>query len=501
MRMQPLRLITLATLTIASHPYVSADNYSDFIKDAHDDFKDFFDETHREYLSFRDSANIQFAERLSKNWERRELSKPVPKPKDRTAPPIVAPIKDNKPHKNTQPVKVPEVMPPTPPMPAPQPTPIEPIKENPIVDTWKHFSFYGTPAKVRWDDNLQIKCSTTSPADVAAKWLQMSKADYDNLISDCLCLRTKLQLDDWPYLELLKSVATATHPSDTNAQTLLTAFLYCQSGYAMRLGVQNGKLVIFAGSRHIIYDRPYLEINGTVFTSVSDNSSSGPLEFANIPYPSERLLSLEINRQPKLQGKIESRVRISKIDPDINTTVKINTSLINLYDNYPTSMTGGNLMTRWAQYANTPLDSITKASLYPTLRKNIDGISQQEAGNKLLHFVQTAFTYEYDNKVWGADRAFFAEESLYYPYSDCEDRSILFSRLVRDIMNLDAALIYYPGHLATAIAFTDKSIPGDWITINGHQYLICDPTYINASIGRTMPGMDNSRAKAIILRR
>lgn len=55
----------------------------------------------------------------------------------------------------------------------------------------------------------------------------------------------------------------------------------------------------------------------------------------------------------------------------------------------------------------------------------------------ILNWVQTGSEYEYDDKVWRHDRAFFAEETLYYPYCDCEDRSILFSRFVRDLLGLD----------------------------------------------------------------
>lgn len=95
-------------------------------------------------------------------------------------------------------------------------------------------------------------------------------------------------------------------------------------------------------------------------------------------------------------------------------------------------------MTRWAMYANTPLDSSVKQKLYPALAEAMDGKSYPEAADILLDFVQTAFVYEYDNKVWDGDRAFFAEESLYYPYCDCEYRSILFSRIVRDLFRIES---------------------------------------------------------------
>ncbi|MDR1120549.1 MAG: hypothetical protein LBM08_06485 [Dysgonamonadaceae bacterium] len=154
--------------------------------------------------------------------------------------------------------------------------------------------------------------------------------------------------------------------------------------------------------------------------------------------------------------------------------------------------------TKWTFYANTPLSQSVRGTLYPALRKAIQDKSEQEAANMLINFVQTAFEYDYDDKIWGGDRPFFADETVYYPFSDCEDRAILFSHLVRDLMNLKVVLLYYPGHLATAVQFKE-TIPGDYLPVNKKRYLVCDPTYIGANIGRTMPGMDNGKATVILL--
>ena len=61
-------------------------------------------------------------------------------------------------------------------------------------------------------------------------------------------------------------------------------------------------------------------------------------------------------------------------------------------------------------YANTPMSEDVKRQIYPDLKAAINGCDQLTAVNKLLNFVQTGFEYEYDDKVWGDDRAFFAEE-------------------------------------------------------------------------------------------
>lgn len=109
-----------------------------------------------------------------------------------------------------------------------------------------------------------------------------------------------------------------------------------------------------------------------------------------------------------------------------------------------------------------------------------------------------AFPYGYDDKEWGYDRAFFSEESLYYPRCDCEDHAILFSRLVRDLVGLKVVLVYYPGHLATAVQFPE-SVAGDYLMLDGRRFTVCDPTYFGAPIGQTMEGMDNKTAKVILL--
>lgn len=197
----------------------------------------------------------------------------------------------------------------------------------------------------------------------------------------------------------------------------------------------------------------------------------------------------------------KERAITSERYPDLCIKSQVPTALIDFYNSYPTASIGGNTMTRWAMYANTPLTQTIKDVLYPKLKEAIKTCTKLDAANRLLNWVQTGFEYEYDDAVWGYDRAFFSEETLYYPYCDCEDRSILFSRLVRDLLGLDVALIYYPGHLATAVKFDTEEINGDSMIIDGNRYIVCDPTYIGAPVGKQMPGLKFDEAEAIILQK
>lgn len=144
------------------------------------------------------------------------------------------------------------------------------------------------------------------------------------------------------------------------------------------------------------------------------------------------------------------------------------------------------------------MDTVVCAQLYPQLKQFIAGKTEKEAVGILLNWIQYAFPYEFDDVMWGGDRTFFTEETLFYKACDCEDRSILLTRLVRDLVGLKCVLIYYPGHLAAAVHFNEE-VKGDSFFLDDEQYVVCDPTYIGADIGMQIPGMDIDAARVIAI--
>jgi hypothetical protein len=142
----------------------------------------------------------------------------------------------------------------------------------------------------------------------------------------------------------------------------------------------------------------------------------------------------------------------------------------------------------------TNLDSHFGANLSPaTLRSLRDSLAPElekrdPSGRVgvLLHFVQTALPYATDQEQFGYEDYLYPDESLFYPACDCEDRAALFAALVRELVGLDVVGLDYPGHIAAAVAFTED-IPGDRFTYRQVRYTVCDPTYIGAGIGRSMP--------------
>lgn len=77
-------------------------------------------------------------------------------------------------------------------------------------------------------------------------------------------------------------------------------------------------------------------------------------------------------------------------------------------------------------------------------------------------------------------------------------RGYAYSRLVRDLLGLRTLLVFYPVHLAMAVAFNEK-VDGDYIVCQGQRFVVCDPTYIGAPVGATMTDMDNAKATVVLL--
>ena len=458
--------------------------YEQFRKHANEEFDD-----------FRKKANEQYAAFLKHAWEQYKVLPAVPKPKDETIPPVVLPKGDKDTPIESQPIPIKDVV--TPPAPEPQPVPISPIKEQRNSTNTIEFFYCGTKCKVRIDNTISLNLSDCSNDKLSGAWTMLSRGELmNNTIRDCLYLRESLNLCDWAYLNLLSTFTKKLY-GKSNEATMLTSYIYCESGYKMRLGRNGSNICLLYACKHGIYDVAYFEIDNINFYPFECEPKH--LEICDASYPQEQPLSLFITKKQKFEYKpSELRTLTSVQYPDVQIQVQVNKNMIDFYNTYPTSEVNGNFMTKWAMYANTPLDGPVKEKLYPTLKDRIKGLSQLEAANILLNWVQTAFVYEYDDKVWGHDRAFFAEETLYYPYCDCEDRSILFTRLIRDLLGLKTILVYYPGHLASAVCFTDN-VSGDYISLNGKHYVITDPTYIGAPVGMTMPDMDNTQAHVILL--
>lgn len=486
-------LMVLGVAMCSLHGY--AQNY--FRDEIRNELNDFREKARGEIMDFRKEAMDEFLEFAQNPWEEFKGEEPVPEPKEEPKPPVVFPKEDKGKNDEGKPVVIDEVIPPV--VVPPQPEPIQPIEDVPVIqEKMVKFTFFGTPLSVRFDIANKVALKVVDEIRVCEALKKYTQEAYDNLIVDCLNIRAELALSDWAYLQLLKTLAYEIYGGNNNSATLMLGYLYMQSGYKMRYGMESSTLYMLYASKHQIYNTVAYRLDNDVFYGVEPLPEQ--MYICNVAFPREQDMSLYIKNSPKLSYR-EGKTRRIKSDryPSMDISITVNKNLLDFFSTYPSSMVNDNFITKWAMYANTPLAEDVKGNMYPQMRKIIEGKSQTEAVNILLNWVQTGLVYEYDDKVWGFDRAFFAEESLSYPYCDCEDRSILFTRLVRDLLDMKCLLVYYPGHLAAAVNFTDQ-VCGDYIVQDGHKFIVADPTFIGAPVGKTMASMDNATAKVILLK-
>lgn len=442
-----------------------------------------------EYAAFRKKANEEYAKFMQEAWEAMRVSKgekPPVQPKPKRAPEAVP---DKLPP--ATPLPTPIVAPSprqVPPPPAPE---VEIPEPAPTVPTMS-FAMYSTSCTVHASDDLRFTLPSLNEKSIAETWKVLSTEKYDGLLHDCLEQRKKLNLSDWGYIRLLKNMSEELLPGKQDKEAvLLQMYLLTQSGIKVRIAKADGRLVLLVPFDYDIYSYSYITIDGSRYY-VLDKKTEGSIDVCIVAFPKEQMASIVMKELPNLSSSpAPKRTFEAKHFGTLKAEVKVNKSLIDFLNDYPVSSS-------WECYANASLSKEVKDALYPVLQSQIQGKSQKKAAHMLLDFVQTAFDYATDQEQFGYERPLFGDESFYYPKNDCEDRSILYSILVRDLLGLDVVLVHWKGHLGTAVCFTDE-VDGDYFTLDGKRYVVCDPTYIGASVGMTMPQFKNAQAEIIRL--
>ena len=443
----------------------------------------------KEYDAYRQKINADYAAYMKKRWEAYETHAAKPKPKDQDAPePTYMTDKTESTvneirYKLIIKLEAYEV-----------PEPVVPIDEPPTDDKPQFkFTFHGTPCAVHLKDDMKFHLQDNSESSAGEMWQYLSDSSYDGLLSDCLDLRKDLQLSDWGYINLLQTLTNQFYGEQTNEAVLTQMYILTQCGYDVRIArcQNNGKWILLVPFKAILYGYSFIYMDGKTYYIMDNIDHNSQFFVFNKAFPEEKAPSLRMTQSPKLAyTAANTRTLTSRRYPSLKANVTENRNLINFYDGYP-------LSTSWDYYSAASFSEQTKQTLYPALRREIAGKTIQQAANMLINFVQTAFDYKTDGDQFGYERPLFGDETIFYPYSDCEDRSIFYSILVRELLGLEVVLLNYPGHLATAVAFPDNKPYGDHFTWNDKVYTICDPTYIGADIGQCMPQYKTTSPKVI----
>lgn len=448
--------------------------------------QDFEDTARSHFEKIRSNLNEQFAKTIEGVWASYNVLEGIP-----------APVRPGP----ERPVVAPEV---TPQKPAPAPVelipgklsvpaaPIKPIDlavpENPRPRLAEEprvmqFDFYGTVCQIRPCD-LSWLHAGTEPGSVASGWKKVSSdKQTQQLVDDCVRLRESMSLPDIGYMWLLEAVAAEVCPGDKSSQAFLVTYLLNQSGYDARVGTTRSGLTVLFHPDMLIYANKRVEIDGKdYYIRDKELADQNVFTYKENFYKDGIPLRMAPDRLPLLGEKGPEHEYSSSrwlTEPEFKVTV--NEPTVKFLGDYP--------QISWEHYARAPLSREFKENVVETIRQRTKGenLNALDGVRKILSFIQYGFDYKTDQNQYGYEKVNFPDENFYYPFNDCEDRSILFAALVHEIYGLDVVLLHYPAHLAAAVDFGDPTVKGDYFNLGGKHYVVCDPTFIGAPVGMCMP--------------
>jgi hypothetical protein len=344
--------------------------------------------------------------------------------------------------------------------------------------------------KVYVDKSLKGVCSIGNMREnaIADAYEAMCKADYKALVDDCRKVKKELNLNDWGIFLFIRE-ASKTLCTDENAAVVMQQFLLNELGYKSKMArrADRNQMLLFVAADCQVYGHPYFTKDGLNYYNLTSNESCQFYMCQEDSPKAKSKLNMQVNHAPALNAGMVNSVHKNR-SGSVAVSVDVPKSLMEFYGSMP--------QCDYSVYVNAEVNPSVASKVLSTLAPLVNGKGEAEAANLLINFVQTGFQYATDQEQFGYEKPFFVEELFYYPYCDCEDRSVLYSYLVRNLLKLDVVLLDYPNHIATAVCF-NENVSGDFVTVGGKKYVVCDPTYIGASIGKAMPQFKNVAAKVL----
>ena len=457
-------------------------------QDANTDYQSFRKDLLDDYQKYRKGVLDDYADYLAGIWKEFQLFRGVKR--DETPKPVTVPnVEDIPTNPVPQELPAPNVIPkeePQVPEVAPVSKPNEPAK--PINAPTLDFTFYGVQLRSIKLNVLHL--SSLEPSAISNIWRQYQKSNPKEVINSLASLSQLYGLNNWFTTELVRRyVDTLLRNGSSSDRIVLQHFLLSNLGFDIRLASTQRQLLLLVPCKQQMYERSFLNIDGQKYYVFYDNISpikenSIAIYTCNLPHDVYKGDFVDlVYKQQSLTLKSGNDKKCTLTDGRISVSGNVNSGMMEMLRHYP--------LMDVPYYAASKVMPAFHKDVLEQIKPQILGMTQEQAANALLHFVQYAFDYATDGEQHGYEKPYFLEENFYYPKNDCEDRSILYAFLVHNLLGLDVHLVQYPGHECTAVNFGNQSVDGDGYLYNEKVFIICDPTYIGASIGQCMPSYQN----------
>jgi len=469
------------------------------------EFEQWKQQQKQSFQEYKDERDREFTAFLKEHWREMELLKGV--------------VRDDKPKPVTMPVAKPK---PLKPQPAPDAKPVEEkpvtvVIPEPVVITPKlevpvrpapvprqeqkgirtQLDYFGKPITFYYDPGFKRSLPyRVNERALSNFWSELSKADYEPLLEQINRQGKVLQLNDWGYAVLTNKLSENIYPTSINKQALFTWFVLTKAGYRSRVAYDERNVYLLVPSKQRLYEVTYFTFDNERYYAISfdgNGSKPGRVYTYDGHYPGAvKKLDMSIHaRAPKGQDVDRRDLSFEYGGNKYNIEADYEKARVDFLDTYP--------QLDLEVYFASEVGETAESPLLQQLASEMKDMSEQDAVNFLLRFVQTSFQYKTDDKQFGKENYLFPEETIFYPYSDCEDRSVFFAWLVRRLLGLEVVGLNYPGHVATAV-YLESGAVGDHVTYNGKRYTVADPTFINATAGMTMLEYKGTKPDVILIK-
>jgi hypothetical protein len=341
-------------------------------------------------------------------------------------------------------------------------------------------NFFSSQVNLSIDKRMRsLQLENVNPEAFANYWESFSNTYYQTYIQSVTSYANQTNLNDWGIYKLVESTAKSLFGSVNNQNMWMWAMLN-QSGYRVKIAYNQNQTALLLPIIQEVYEKPYFIIKGTKYYTLNTLNNAGKIQtYAGDFGMATKSIDLHIPYSLNFGGQAGYAERTTKI-PGVTEAIKlkIDKTTVGLLASYP--------QTENAVYLNAALSNNIKESLFEAIQAQIKGMPETEAVSYLLNYLHHSFEYKTDYDQFGKEKTFFPDEIFYYPYSDCEDNTVLFTKLVNSLLGLDVVAVSYRDHMTAAVAFSEP-IEGHQFMVDGKAYTICDPTYADAPIGAIMP--------------
>lgn len=355
-----------------------------------------------------------------------------------------------------------------------------------------HFSFYGVGQVVSVPQRYgEFHPEGLSENEVSEFWKCLSECEYRGILSDCNKYQIAFGYNDWAVLKWVQALASSLFPQNIySEQEIFTVFILNQMGYRVKLARYDDDMVVLFSAMQQVYSRKFVVIDTYPYYLAEDIPSvSNVYTYKGNYARSSRPLDLRISKPLNLGDSKQMSVKKYSVVYEDSIDCSLPASLIAFYSEYPQMDAKA--------YASSVPSSDLMSHIKELLAKE-SGLDKQSYINRILSCMHLDFKYMVDQDQFGYEKPFFLEENFVYPYNDCEDRSIMMAVLLRHLLGLKVVLIDYEDHMCVGVNIEDE-IKGDHLVIGSDKYYVCDPTYIGATIGMSIPKYKYSRAKVWLL--